>query len=234
MSNLRGSRCAFSDDFHADKTHPLCGTLVRRLSGGNKLTAARKNKGNRDYDADFGLNLCLNEMPPIEPPLKGPDLRRATSVPFKLSYKDSTKFDAQNPLHRLKKASIKREMHCFMAEFMLWIRCLAPAVRSIDATQLMPQPLAVKEAAAELAQQQECVYFNAAFNTWAATLCCKDPLPPTTAAAVRIAILAQFPGVAAVDIATGMANNGFVEQTVKRHRRAYRAYCKESKPYSLA
>ena len=124
MSNLKGCRFSFSDDFHVTKEHPLCATLMRRLSGGNKLTAARKNAANCDYDANFAANLLINEMPCVEPALSGPDLRRATPIDFKLSYRNEDKFDPANANHRRKKASIKRQLHYFMPEFMLWIRCM--------------------------------------------------------------------------------------------------------------
>ena len=66
-ANLRGSRAAFVDDFATVGAVKLDAALLRRWSGGNRLTAARKNRANEDFEPDFGLNILVNSMPEFHP-----------------------------------------------------------------------------------------------------------------------------------------------------------------------
>ena len=232
MSNLRGCRFAFADDFSATDSTPLCGTLLRRMSGGNKLTAARKNKGQVDYDPNFATNLLLNEMQPIEPKPSEPDLRRATPITFTLSYKAEDKFDEGDPTHRRKKASIKREFAAFMPEFMQWMRCMVPSTRVIDSTNLMPQPESIKAARRELKEVHQAS--NPGLEQWISELTCKDPAIPTSAASVRAAAKQMF-HVTDTVLTVAFGKGGLVETTVKRGGKQARAYVNKTKqPMSLA
>ena len=109
-ANLKNSRAAFVDDFETWGGHWLDAPLLRRWSGGNKLTAARKNKGNDDLDPTFGLHILMNVVPKFYPRLSEPDLRRIVLLHFKLTYKDKNSYNPSDADHRLKRASIKREI----------------------------------------------------------------------------------------------------------------------------
>ena len=224
MSNLRGSRVAFADDFSADARHPLSSALMRRITGGNKLTAARENRGNLDYDTVFGVNLLVNEVPEFEPPLAGADLRRCTVVNFKLSYRDETKYDAANPLHRRKKASVKRDIFHFFPEFTTWIRGLAGSVRHIDASRLMPQPLSVQAHSAELEDKMACDVQKQVIKEFVDGLVVVQGIPTCSAAQVRNALQAKHPGLTKSQIVELLAAHGLVETSVKRGGKPYRVY----------
>ena len=159
-SNMNGSRFVFCDDFVTDSTLKLNSALVRRYTGDNKLSSARKNKGNLNFDPSFSLNLLTNQIPEWKPKLIGSDLRRYVLVKFLISYRDENLYDKANKCHRLKKASIKRDIHKFFPEVMWWVRCLVQTLQLTEDSVISHQPESVRESGEAMQAEITCSQYT--------------------------------------------------------------------------
>jgi hypothetical protein len=60
-ANIAGSVIAFADDFDTQRRAPLSSAKLRHVSGGNTLTAARKNKGENVFLFNVLLVICATD-----------------------------------------------------------------------------------------------------------------------------------------------------------------------------
>jgi len=116
QSNLYLCKHAWVDDFKPTK--PLCTAVLRQLSGGNNLTAARKH--GREYQFKFRgqLFLVTNGIWTPDVPWIGSDARRATGLSFNVRF-----VDAPVGEHEMEKNSgIKENLRNYFSEFWFMVR----------------------------------------------------------------------------------------------------------------
>ena len=152
-ANMNGARIVTCDDFATTANEKVPNDILRSYAGGNNISAARKNKGNKDFATDFLMLLMVNKFPEFAEPLEEPDLRRLVPVDFRLAYKDADGYDASNPNHRHKKASIKTSIEQFFPEFVHWMRCLASTVKLGEEGTLQPRTQKISAALDAFVQQ---------------------------------------------------------------------------------
>ncbi|CAJ1420643.1 unnamed protein product, partial [Effrenium voratum] len=110
FANLQGSRFAWVDDFAPNQ--PLCSAVLRQISGGNTLTAARKGRGENIFSFHGLLLLCTNGVWQADAEFFGSDRRRITGVKFERNFVDNP----TRPHELLKDNSVKQNPEMF-AEF---------------------------------------------------------------------------------------------------------------------
>ena len=81
MANLKGSCLAWLDDFEA-KHGPLSASKLRRISGNNNLTAARKGKDDEVFMFNGMLVMLCNGLWTINGHMAKADLRRFARQQF--------------------------------------------------------------------------------------------------------------------------------------------------------
>ena len=158
LSNMKGSVLSFCDDFDA-KDNPLSSEKLKQISGGNSLTAARKNKGNEVFKFNGMLVMMTNGAWKIEGMMDGADLRRFARQWFLVKFKANPK----GPMERLKDRSFKNDIGRFLPE--LWWLCICyHHIRCAHSTQdrTLPLPPTVLAALSELEENvQEDKYTDA-------------------------------------------------------------------------
>ncbi|CAJ1447565.1 unnamed protein product [Effrenium voratum] len=111
FANLQGSRFAWVDDFAPNQ--PLCSAVLRQISGGNTLTAARKGRGENIFSFHGLLLLCTNGVWQADAEFFGSDRRRITGVKFEHNFVDNP----TRPHELLKDNSVKQNIPEMFAEF---------------------------------------------------------------------------------------------------------------------
>lgn len=124
ISNTFQCRHAWVDDFAP--TVPLSTAVLRQLSGGNNITAARKHGKEVAFKFSGQLMLACNGAWRGDEPFKGADVRRMTGLNFEVQFVDVV--TGQNQM--LKDSSIKREIRTYFSAF--WFFALA--------FRILPQP----------------------------------------------------------------------------------------------
>ena len=117
LSNVNQCRHAWVDDFAP--TVPLSTAVLRQLSGGNNITAARKNAKELAFKFTGQLFLAANGPWKPDEPWKGADVRRITGLNFEVRFVDVPQ--GQNEL--AKDSTIKRQISSFFSAF--WYFALA-------------------------------------------------------------------------------------------------------------
>ena len=218
-SNLSGSKAVFCDDFVTENGLLLNSALLRRFSGGNKLSAARKRKGNTNFEPTFSMHLLTNVIPEFKPRLIGADLRRLTIVPFRISYRDAAMYDEANPNHKKKKASVKRDIAKFFPEILFWARCLRPTLLIGDDSIMSHAPFSIKEHSNELKKlvisAEDEDYAEKFYKT---LLSCTPSDMPTPATEVRVKLGAAHPTRSKEDLVVCLEH--FVHETTAKRRGA--------------
>ena len=218
-SNLSGSKAVFCDDFVTDHGLLLNSALLRRYSGGNKLSAARKHKGNTNFEPSFSLHLLTNVIPEFKPRLIGADLRRLTIVPFRISYRDAAMYDEANPNHRKKKASVKRDIAKFFPEIVFWARCLRPTLLLGNDSVMSHRPFSVQQHSEELKQQVvSAVVEDIAQKLFMSLLPCGTLEMPTPSAEIRKKLIDENPLQDGPDLVSCLMN--FAKESTAKRRGA--------------
>jgi len=115
-SNMYLCKHAWVDDFKPSK--PLCTAVLRQLSGGNNITAARKHGREHQFKFRGQLFLVTNGIWTPDVPWLGSDARRATGLSFDVRFVDEPK----GPNERAKDSGIKENLQNYFAEFWFMVR----------------------------------------------------------------------------------------------------------------
>lgn len=115
-SNLFLCKHAWVDDFKPSK--PLCTAVLRQLSGGNNITAARKHGREHQFKFRGQLFLVTNGTWTPDVPWVGADARRATGLSFDVRFVD----EPAGPNERPKDSGIKENIANYFAEFWFMAR----------------------------------------------------------------------------------------------------------------
>ena len=118
LANLEGCKLAFVDDFKP--TQDLSGAVLRQISGGNNLTAARKFKGENVFKFHGMLMICANGLWRSDEEWKGADRRRLTGLPFQVEFVDQP----HGPNQSKKDSSVKENIKSYFPEFWFLMRVL--------------------------------------------------------------------------------------------------------------
>ncbi|CAJ1414825.1 unnamed protein product, partial [Effrenium voratum] len=138
FANLQGSRFAWVDNFAPNQR--LCSAVLRQISGGNTLTAARKGRGENIFSFHGDLLLCTNGVWQADAEFFGSDRRRITGVKFEHNFVDNP----TRPHKLLKDNSVKQNIPEMFAEFWWVARVfwLAPHPGEADITERTAQSTA--------------------------------------------------------------------------------------------
>ncbi|CAJ1411110.1 unnamed protein product, partial [Effrenium voratum] len=138
FANLQGSRFAWVDNFAPNQR--LCSAVLRQISGGNTLTAARKGRGENIFSFHGDLLLCTNGVWQADAEFFGSDRRRITGVKFEHNFVDNP----ARPHELLKDNSVKQNIPEMFAEFWWVARVfwLAPHPGGADITERAAQSTA--------------------------------------------------------------------------------------------
>ena len=115
LANLEGCKLAFVDDFK-----PMSGAVLRQISGGNNLTAARKFKGENVFKFHGMLMICANGLWRSDEEWKGADRRRLTGLPFQVEFVGQLR----GPNQSKKDSSVKESIKSYFPEFWFLMRVL--------------------------------------------------------------------------------------------------------------
>ena len=107
-------KLAFVDDFKP--TQDLSGAVLRQISGGNNLTAARKFKGENVFKFHGMLMICANGLWRSDKEWKGAD-RRLTGLPFQVEFVDQP----HGPNQSKKDSSVKDFPEFWFLMRVLWL-----------------------------------------------------------------------------------------------------------------
>ena len=118
LANLEGCKLALVDDFKP--TQDLSGAVLRQISGGNNLTAARKFKGENVFKFHGMLMICANGLWRSDEEWKGADRRRLTGLPFQVEFVDQPR----GPNQSKKDSSVKESVKSYFPEFWFLMRVL--------------------------------------------------------------------------------------------------------------
>ncbi|CAJ1442726.1 unnamed protein product, partial [Effrenium voratum] len=110
LANLEGCKLAFVDDFKP--TQDLSGAVLRQISGGNNLTAARKFKGENVFKFHGMLMICANGLWRSDEEWKGADRRRLTGLPFQVEFVDQP----HGPNQSKKDSSVKENIKSYFPD----------------------------------------------------------------------------------------------------------------------
>jgi hypothetical protein len=124
LSNVMLCRHVWVDDFAP--SCPLSTAVLRQLSGGNNITAARKHAKELAFKFTGQLFLACNGLWRGDEAFKGADARRMTGLNFEVHFVDVVR--GQNEMR--KDSTIKRQINAFFSAF--WFFALA--------LHLLPQP----------------------------------------------------------------------------------------------
>lgn len=124
LSNVYQCRHAWVDDFAPSV--PLSTAILRQLSGGNNITAARKFAKETAFKFTGQLLLACNGIWRGDELFKGADVRRMTGLNFEVHFVDMVEQQNEFP----KDSTIKRQIGTFFNAF--WFFALA--------FHLLPQP----------------------------------------------------------------------------------------------
>lgn len=103
LNSLHGARLAVLDE--SDKNAQLNEGLVKRLTGGSKLTLRKMREEEYTVENTSQLILITNHKPSISD--DAALHRRLVLVPFDAVFKSEEEFDAENPKHKLRDNKIK-------------------------------------------------------------------------------------------------------------------------------
>jgi putative DNA primase/helicase len=106
LNSLHGARMAVLDE--SDKNAQLNEGLVKRLSGGSKLTLRKMREEEYTVENTSQLILITNHKPVISD--DAALHRRLILVPFDAVFKSEEEMDKENPKHKLKDTSIKEKI----------------------------------------------------------------------------------------------------------------------------
>ncbi|CAJ1443076.1 unnamed protein product, partial [Effrenium voratum] len=98
----------------------LSGAVLRQISGGNNLTAARKFKGENVFKFHGMLMICANGLWRSDEEWKGADRRRLTGLPFQVEFVDQP----HGPNQSKKDSSVKENIKSYFPEFWFLMRVL--------------------------------------------------------------------------------------------------------------
>ncbi|CAJ1461686.1 unnamed protein product, partial [Effrenium voratum] len=98
----------------------LSGAVLRQISGGNNLTAARKFKGENVFKFHGMLMICANGLWRSDEGWKGADRRRLTGLPFQVEFVDQP----HGPNQSKKDSSVKENIKSYFPEFWFLMRVL--------------------------------------------------------------------------------------------------------------
>ena len=115
-SNMYLCKHAWVDDFKPSK--PLCTAVLRQLSGGNNITAARKHGRENQFKFRGQLFLVTNGSWTPDVPWIGSDARRATGLSFDVRFVDNP----TGPNEKPKDSGIKENLRNYFAEFWFMVR----------------------------------------------------------------------------------------------------------------
>lgn len=151
LANLFLSKHSWCDDFCPQRA--ISNAVLRQLSGGNNLTAARKNGKEFVFKFTGQFFLACNGVWTPEERIIGSDVRRFTGLTFAVKFSDAPQ--GNNEIQ--KDASIKKEIRGFLAEWwffanVFWL-CPAPRAKSDHTEPKCPNTLAL--AAALIRNQTE-------------------------------------------------------------------------------
>jgi hypothetical protein len=115
-SNMYLCKHAWVDDFKPSK--PLCTAVLRQLSGGNNITAARKHGREHQFKFRGQLLLVTNGSWTPDVPWIGSDARRVTGLSFNVRFVDVP----EGPNEHEKDSGIKENIKNYFAEFWFMAR----------------------------------------------------------------------------------------------------------------
>jgi hypothetical protein len=144
-ANLEGCCMAFIDDFNVSPANPLDNSALKRISGMNNLTAARKGKGERGFTFMGHLILMCNGIWYPSSPFGLADDRRINGLSYNIRYVNCP----EGPNEKQKDASIKNDMKELFAEFWFLARCFWLAGVAFPSTTetvpLCPEAIGIRE-----------------------------------------------------------------------------------------
>jgi hypothetical protein len=120
LSNLAYCKHAWVDDFKPSQ--PLSSNILRNLSGGNFITAARKNKGNEIFKFHGQLLLACNGAWTSDTPFVGADVRRIGGLSFLVRYTR----EGEGPNERKKDGGIKSKIsnNAYFSAWWFYVRVM--------------------------------------------------------------------------------------------------------------
>ena len=133
-----------------------------------------------------------------------------------ISYRDENLFDSNNPCHRLKKASIKRDIHKFFPEVMWWVRCLVQTLQLTEDSVISHQPESVRESGEAMQAEITCSQYTDQVQKFVTSLVkCSTAEHPSSITEVKKALEAKIVGMMP-DEAVSYLSSYLVETTAKR------------------
>jgi hypothetical protein len=162
MANINGSCLAWLDDFEA--THgPLSASKLRRISGGNNLTAARKGKDDEVFMFNGMLVMICNGLWTISGHMEQADLRRFARQQFLVTFHN----EPRGPMQRQKDKSVKDNVGQMVPEMWWLVICyhhIRQARPTLDRTMPLP-PTVLASLEALLTDMADASVFEVLDNT---------------------------------------------------------------------